>query len=711
MRLVATIGDQTLSFPLRQGSTLIGRDPSCHICIPSKGLSRRHCQCFVDGSKVVLRDLGSSNGTFVNSSRTERVELADGDDISLGGFRLRFDAEGAAPASAAFAHSAAPTDDVITVTAEPAPPQPAPQPTPQPAAPPEPEPDEGVPAPTDFPESPDGDETPVDEAFVPAPYTGGQQQQSHALAQQPQFVVRDGRWYLRDPRTGREVEVAPAGGVVPGAPAAAAPAEARRPNVRLLVLVTAVAAAVVLAAAFFLLPGKPKRRTGGKQLSTARYNQLVDEAVADLRNASYADALPKLEAADAKRNDLAAARLLAQYCRLRIDAADDLSKFNWSEARRYLESITNAFSVPDQTIAFVREEIRRIDYEQRCIGIAEEALAKLTEGDTEEILKEVYAELRSLPADSWASKKYEPKAQDMRRRLAAVHLTRARRAVAQRAWDDAVRHFQEAIPYADDPAPLRKQIAQCQRFAADAKHIDDARQELGNKNYAAAKLPLRSIQPDSPYAAQAKSLLARIDAATSRQAADALHRRVLDLYKQGAGAEATKLLTQHNIQDLAYIPQRIKQIQGLVAAGQKAEKAKAFEDALQAYQQAVEVEADAANTYRKRAQLLLEDLKARFTQIGADFANDGYGAMNTDPVKARRLFDRALRFDPEQPRARRGLTYLQRSASIIYNQGQQLLKAKDYVGARAAFDKARARAKPGGELYNRISQAMTQLPK
>ena len=49
MRLVATSGDQMLSFPLRQGSTLVGRHPSCHVCIPAKGLSRRHCQVFVDG--------------------------------------------------------------------------------------------------------------------------------------------------------------------------------------------------------------------------------------------------------------------------------------------------------------------------------------------------------------------------------------------------------------------------------------------------------------------------------------------------------------------------------------------------------------------------------------------------------------------------------------------------------------------------------------
>ena len=51
MRLVATHGDQSLDFPLRQGSMLIGRHPSCHVCIPARGISRRHCQLYVDGAK------------------------------------------------------------------------------------------------------------------------------------------------------------------------------------------------------------------------------------------------------------------------------------------------------------------------------------------------------------------------------------------------------------------------------------------------------------------------------------------------------------------------------------------------------------------------------------------------------------------------------------------------------------------------------------
>ena len=79
MRLVATSGDQMLSFPLRQGSTLIGRHPSCHVCIPAKGLSRRHCQFSIlrfqrttplKASRATRRHCGSSTIAAVGPSST-----------------------------------------------------------------------------------------------------------------------------------------------------------------------------------------------------------------------------------------------------------------------------------------------------------------------------------------------------------------------------------------------------------------------------------------------------------------------------------------------------------------------------------------------------------------------------------------------------------------------------------------------------------------
>ena len=53
-------------FTLNEGSNIIGRAPGCDIKITSPNVSKQHLRVDVFGSKVVLIDLGSSNGTFVN---------------------------------------------------------------------------------------------------------------------------------------------------------------------------------------------------------------------------------------------------------------------------------------------------------------------------------------------------------------------------------------------------------------------------------------------------------------------------------------------------------------------------------------------------------------------------------------------------------------------------------------------------------------------
>ena len=64
---------------------LIGRAGDCHLKLGCPMASRHHCELIVRGDRVVVRDLGSRNGTFVNTDRvwTER-ELAPGDNLSMG---------------------------------------------------------------------------------------------------------------------------------------------------------------------------------------------------------------------------------------------------------------------------------------------------------------------------------------------------------------------------------------------------------------------------------------------------------------------------------------------------------------------------------------------------------------------------------------------------------------------------------------------------
>jgi pSer/pThr/pTyr-binding forkhead associated (FHA) protein len=71
--------------PITLSQFLIGRDPQCQLRPASQSISKRHCALLVRGGKVFLRDLDSTNGTFVNEQPVKgEVELHHGDKMKLG---------------------------------------------------------------------------------------------------------------------------------------------------------------------------------------------------------------------------------------------------------------------------------------------------------------------------------------------------------------------------------------------------------------------------------------------------------------------------------------------------------------------------------------------------------------------------------------------------------------------------------------------------
>ncbi len=69
---------------------VIGRDAGCEIVLAEPAVSRRHAEIEWTYRGYVLRDLGSRNGTFLNSDEVSEALLADGDLIEVGLVQLRF---------------------------------------------------------------------------------------------------------------------------------------------------------------------------------------------------------------------------------------------------------------------------------------------------------------------------------------------------------------------------------------------------------------------------------------------------------------------------------------------------------------------------------------------------------------------------------------------------------------------------------------------
>jgi pSer/pThr/pTyr-binding forkhead associated (FHA) protein len=102
---------QRREFPLRGTRTVLGRAHDCDLRIPTRDVSRRHCEIEISSAAAIVRDLGSSNGTYVNGRRVAEATLNPGDRLTVGPvvFVLQIDGKPAEirPADAAVPRSAA----------------------------------------------------------------------------------------------------------------------------------------------------------------------------------------------------------------------------------------------------------------------------------------------------------------------------------------------------------------------------------------------------------------------------------------------------------------------------------------------------------------------------------------------------------------------------------------------------------------------------
>ena len=72
-------------FPVRNKATILGRRPDCELYIPLQVVSRRHCQLSQEDQSLKIRDLRSSNGTFLNGRKIiDETEAKPGDHLQIG---------------------------------------------------------------------------------------------------------------------------------------------------------------------------------------------------------------------------------------------------------------------------------------------------------------------------------------------------------------------------------------------------------------------------------------------------------------------------------------------------------------------------------------------------------------------------------------------------------------------------------------------------
>lgn len=72
--------------PVDPGRPLvIGRQPDADLVLPDEAVSRRHARLAFEGDELVVEDLGSTNGTYLNGARVTRGRVSEGDRLLVGG--------------------------------------------------------------------------------------------------------------------------------------------------------------------------------------------------------------------------------------------------------------------------------------------------------------------------------------------------------------------------------------------------------------------------------------------------------------------------------------------------------------------------------------------------------------------------------------------------------------------------------------------------
>jgi pSer/pThr/pTyr-binding forkhead associated (FHA) protein len=68
---------------------VVGRKEDCDLCLDHKSVSKMHCVLVKTDGLLLLRDLGSTNGTRVNGTRVRRAALLPNDQISIAHYKFK----------------------------------------------------------------------------------------------------------------------------------------------------------------------------------------------------------------------------------------------------------------------------------------------------------------------------------------------------------------------------------------------------------------------------------------------------------------------------------------------------------------------------------------------------------------------------------------------------------------------------------------------
>ena len=83
-KLIGLDNQPSDAFQFEEFPVTVGRSIDLEWCLQDRWVSRRHCVLDIEGGQLVIKDLGSKHGTFVNGRRIDESPLVAGDKLSIG---------------------------------------------------------------------------------------------------------------------------------------------------------------------------------------------------------------------------------------------------------------------------------------------------------------------------------------------------------------------------------------------------------------------------------------------------------------------------------------------------------------------------------------------------------------------------------------------------------------------------------------------------
>jgi len=647
-------------FLLSPGVFVVGRDETCDLPVKSNSVSRRHMSCVVRGDQVTVKDLGSSNGVKVNGHRVQEVELKNGDEVRLGDISLVLevpDKPAVAGAAASGSETSGEGAGVQETAAE----------------------DEEI--------------TPAEGSLVKVDPA-----RAHAGVYE-----RDGHWYVADPSTGREVEIAPVERPETHDGGQSGKSLLATKRGRMLI---AGGAVVVLLLFSLLLLVNGNAEPENDRIPEGEFDNLIAQTLDVLEEDEVGKARERANYIRNARPDSGAAQSLYELVELWVRLDGNFSDY-WVDVKRQLDDLLYNHE-SNEVRRFVRIQKAFLDDAALDFEVVEDAAAALERGSYEE----AYETFTDIGEDRPARRENVDLLEEIKSSWRRHLEDRLEDAVDRNSWGVAKETAERLMEVFPETAENLEE--DYQRYSTHARHtemLETARKHIDEAEYDRAVRQLKNIPEQSIVREDAERMIQEAERLSVEDEKLETVNRAESLFVEGDPDEALSLLDGLDIAASRRLQQRIDRVTEAYQGAREAEENNDYDAAEEYWQQIVNLERrhEEESAYLRRAENELREMPRKRVQYANELIKKADQKYSEGKYKeSRETFQKAADLEVE-----RDLSDLEDGLRRLRNRGVReyhwALNETDPEVAIERLRKAMGMLSSDDEYYGRARDRLNEL--